>query len=516
MTDRSEYGIYPAIGFARVGDLPLDLADRSSYNLGPERPGWRNWPPIGHDLKVRSPTTGVAQIKKQGCRFRVYRRRWVGETCQEDILDLDHPDVLRVTWRVLVRNCKPVGPRIFSTTGGLRNAGRQTDPAARAALILDPGVVHVEGRRSSATLGTTPMPAGFRSSPTAKPIASLGTLATDRKGNLIVFGGEGRAVSDAPGSPGPTGTFNNDDWFDDTCDGSIRAKVELRSGEVIRFSSIAPSWVVTAPPDYAPSLPNLVSLWDVLHDLGVRELGTAPDIYDRSSKRFRADWRPHFVDDVEPILIATARVRASAAGARSHVSKFAEYTAEGGHPAGSKTPAELFAKLRRPPGFEFLPGGSGTMPDLSEATLTPTQYWAMHQWSRGLCEPGSHQNMPRSHQATRAALEQAVGAAFHPGIEVTHSLADPAWFLSAPFECRIDPAKLAPGDVTKSMALPWHTDFLACGSNWWPTIRPGEVSRAGKLRAWDEGIDSNREMVDKWARLGWINESLVEVERDPI
>lgn len=513
---RVEYGIHPAIGFARVGDLPLDLTDRSSYNLGPERPGWRRWPPSGYDLKRR--VDGVGRIKKQGARFRVYRRRWLGDTCREDVLDLAHPEVCRVTWRVLVRNCKPIGPRIFTDVEGLRNAARQTTPADRAALIMDPGVVYVEGRHQRSELASgKPMPAGFRIANNPEAIGSLGTAASDGKGNLIVFGGEGRALSDAPGSPGPDNIFNNDNWFDDTCDGSIRAEVELVSGEVIHFSAIAPSWVVSAPPDYAPHVPNMVSLFDVLRDVGVRKLGVAPHIYDSSRGRFRADWRPRFDDDIEPILIATARVRATASGARSHVSKFADYTAQG-HPAGGKTPAQLFAKLRRPPGFESMPGGTGNMPDLSEATLTPTQYWAMHQWSRGRCDAGSQiDDLPRSQQATRAALEQAVGAAFHPGIEVTHGLVDASWFLTTPrFEYRLDPAKLAPGDVTKQMAVPWQTDFLACGSNWWPTIRPGEVSRDGQLRSWDEGIASNREMVEKWARLGWIDGALVEVERDPV
>jgi hypothetical protein len=514
---RVEYGIYPAIGFARVGDLPLDLGDRSSYNLGPERPGWRHWPPQGYDLKRR--VDGVGRIKKQGARFRVYRRRWVDGRCQEDILDLAHPDVRRVTWRVLVRNAKAVGPRIFAAAGatGLRNADRQTDAAGRAALILDPGVAYVEGRRTRSELGGKVMPAGFRTQVNADGICTLGTLATDEKGNLIVVGAEGRAVCDAPGSPDPSATFNNDDWFDDTADGSIRAEVELSSGEVVHYSRIAPSWVVTAPPDYAPHVPNLVSLWDVLRDLGVRAIGCAPHIYDRARGRFRDDWRPRFIDDIEPILMATSRLRATHAGARTHVSKFADYEAQR-HPQGSKTPAELFAKLRRPKGFEWLPGGSGNMPDLEEATLTPTQYFAMYQWSRGRCDPGSAlDDLPRSQQATRAALEQAVGAAFHPGIEVTHSFADATWFLTAPqFEYRIDPAKLAPGEVTKRMALPWHTDFLACGGDWWPTIRPSEVNRAGQIRSWDEGIADNREMVDKWARLGWIDATMAEVERDGV
>lgn len=513
MPTRVEYGIHPAIGFARVGDHPFTLQDRSTWLLGPERPGHRSWPPQGYDLKAR--VGGVSRIKKQACRFRVIRRRFEGETCSEDVLDLDHPEVARVTWRVHVRNAKAVGPRIFTSSPGLRNATRQSDPSKRAALIMDPGIIHVEGRWACTLLGgDKPLPAAFRVASGRQPIRSLGHAATDRRGSLLVFAGEGRAVGDGASSE-PNNVFNNDDWFDDTCDGSIRAEVELRSGEIIHSTSIAPSWVVTCPPDYAPFVPNLVSLHDVLHDLAVRKLGIAPGLYDRNTARFSDAWRPSFVDDVEPILMATARLRATAAGARSHVSKFAEYGASS-HPAGSKTPAQLVAKLRRPAEFTQLPSSGGNMPALEEATLTPTQYWAMVQWSRGRCDPGSRlAALPRSTQATRAALEQAVGVAFHPGIEVTHSLADASWFLTTPrFEFRIDPAKLAPGEVTQRMALPWHTDFRACGSEWWPTIRPGEVERGGAVQPWIAGITDNGDMVDKWARLGWVDASLREVERD--
>jgi hypothetical protein len=72
---------------------------------------------------------------------------------------------------------------------------------------------------------------------------------------------------------------------------------------------------------------------------------------------------------------------------------------------------------------------------------------------------------------TRAALAGAVGQGFFPGIEAGRILADPSVYIQ-PFDFRIDPTVLHPGDVTALMAQPWQADFLKCYGNWWPSQRP--------------------------------------------
>jgi len=519
-TPTYEYGIYPAIGIARLGDHPLDLGNANTYNLGPERPAWNAWPAASYDLKAD--VAGVKRIKKQGCRFAIVRRKTIGATVTEELLDLDHPDVVRITWTVKVANAKAAGPRILEAPPpasepwlGYRNWQRRPDWDARMALVLDPGSKSLHGRNQRVELARPDgavMPAAFRVANNAQGIRSLGTAASDAKGNLIMFGGEGRSVSDAPGTPPPSTTFNNDDWFDDVYDGWVQAEVELKSGTVIRSSQIASAWVLSAPPDYAPFNPNLVSLWDVLRDIAVRELGYDTSLF--AAGKFDTSYRPYFDDEIKPLLIATYCVRQTSSLARAGHANFASYTWDNLTKA-----AEVLSRLRKPTLLTQLAGAGSNMPmldagDAGDVTLTPTQYWMIYQWAQGKCLPGSRPGEPISMQRTRAALQQAIGAAFYPGIEVTRTIRNKTWFSSSPrFEFRFDPNKIVPGDVSKEMALPWQTDFAACSSEWWPTIRPGNVKRGAAFAEWLDGINSNQDMVDKWARLGWVDSSLVEVER---
>ncbi len=71
---------------------------------------------------------------------------------------------------------------------------------------------------------------------------------------------------------------------------------------------------------------------------------------------------------------------------------------------------------------------------------------------------------------TRAHLETTVGDPVYPGIETYWIVKMASTFdmsvdatLHPPF--RITP-KLKPGDMTKSLSLPWHSDFGQCNTHW--------------------------------------------------
>src|SRR5262249_52806484 len=84
---------------------------------------------------------------------------------------------------------------------------------------------------------------------------TLGELATDEKGRLLFLGGHGVSRSVTPG--GKPYTFaNNDGWHDDTCDGPVRATVNMDG----RILEAKPAWVVVAPPNYAPDLIGIVTM----------------------------------------------------------------------------------------------------------------------------------------------------------------------------------------------------------------------------------------------------------------
>src|SRR5581483_10452044 len=102
---------------------------------------------------------------------------------------------------------------------------------------------------------------------------------------LIVLGGFGNSQT-------LTGSIihhyaNNDGWRDDTSDGSVNASVKLSDGTTL---DAAGAWVIVAPPDFAPAITNVVTLWDVVQDVSTsRGLLPAPS-------------NPSFTKDVYPIL----------------------------------------------------------------------------------------------------------------------------------------------------------------------------------------------------------------------
>ena len=91
----------------------------------------------------------------------------------------------------------------------------------------------------------------------------LGDLLTDRSGRLIVLGGFGQSRSV---HTKPLRDFvNNDGWCDDVSDGPVRARIQLNgSAETIEPE---PSWVIVAPPDFAPVVENVVTLYDVVYNM---------------------------------------------------------------------------------------------------------------------------------------------------------------------------------------------------------------------------------------------------------
>ena len=563
------YRIHPSIGVARVGNS-------EEYYVAPERAGGLPVLPGGGAFTPADFRDADRRLRRQGARFEVYRYDDGGPPGGAPVRP-GQDGVARIEWTVHLANKKAAWYEFLATAGEfgyapdhpLRNA-LVTDPAERVKLMIDPGPRTLTDRNQSAEFSRTdnphnyPMtfpPEGLR----PRPIDSLGGLRTDDEGRLIVLGGYGHSGSSVP-QPFIVDYANNDRWWDDVSDGPVTARVVHEDGTVIEVED--PAWVGVGPPKYAPQLVNLVSLWDTMFDVAVREFGFRPDIF--ADSIWNRDYLPSWESDVKPIVERAHLYRwVVAIPPHPHNFEFAKLA----DPDPAYNPLrDFYLKLVRPPGgpnilispdtgltmMPYLAGDQcldATSPISSYLTLTSTQYFFLQQWAAGKFVVDAHPPGQGGAALDRAALENAVGGAFMPGIEVTWISRNPLIY-AAPFRLRHKaevPTPLSlgqnlaeglePGDLGKYMALPWQADFNECAHQsigdrvfwWWPVQRPHFVyerigSRLKQVPWVGSDEDQNAvdyiqfaddiQMVEHWQALGFVfNEGtqeeprFVEVER---
>ena len=508
------FRIHPAIGVARVGDS-VD----GSY-LGPELVGatadlsdaQQSTPSNGRYKDDKTPKG----VKRQVARFRVYEYErdasgvWVA-TREVTSADVD------LKWSVHLANRKAAGPKIFES-------GRRNDLVSdRDTLIINGDPTSGPVSVGAGIAGPVPISGKFLDTPVA-----LGEIDVDSAGRLLVFGGSGEAAS--PTHAPADKTFNNDGWYDTTSDGWVRAAVTLRDGTVVDAD---PAWVLVGPPDFAPEIENLITLWDVVTDASNRIFGDPvdPRIIAKSIS---------FPAHVEPILRRVARYRwvtSGVSGAHGDGDSMdflspALLAKLSSNAAGNKQVREdVFNRLRPPEGFAT---NDQNMPPFGGSpSLTKLQYGAMAVWKNGEFEetypnddakwtdPGrftKFDDVPVSLQPTmldRAALQPCVGAAFYPGIEAPERIAGLLdLFPGATTPTFRHPLRISTtlpaGAISEELALPWQTDFLACGFLWWPAARPNDVLRRPdgggdpRQERWALDVDDGDAMVALWARLGFV------------
>jgi hypothetical protein len=375
-------------------------------------------------------------------------------------------------------------------------------------------------------------------------IDSLGDLRTDEQGRLLVAGGYGKAcartlpdgtpyplINGAVG-PGNVADVNEEGWFDDAGDGPVSAALVFADGGV---QPVHGAWVVVADPSFAPQILNVVTLWDQIYDTWVRDLDLCPEIH---GQRFRDTYHPFFDDDLYPIFRAASMQRWT-----TNLPKRAIQAHDAvGRIRAEDDPGETIltglAYIRDPNnprmaslGAPFMPLSTG---DSGRAFLsvTLTQYFFLSQWNRGRFHRKPAPRPGPGELLDQAALFNCVGGDFGPGLEMTFIVKDPELYAqdwresgAGPFRIRTRPldyrqaqasqpflsmgyvplhpapgaveaAPLEPGDVSKFMAVPWHTDFNACATHnpdpnprnlktlyWaWPAQRPVDVHVARDVR----------------------------------
>ncbi len=423
----------------------------TDWFVGPEQPWDRTPPPGGYkDAQCR--------VKRQAARFRLFAIHDDGPPTEVTAADGD------ISWTVHLANRKAISTNSGSAGDLTIDPGPRTLHGADQIAHFDDGVITLPGAP------TTTVP--------------LGEIRTDDDGRLVVLGGFGTSASPLNKT---IGGLHSGDWYDDTSDGPVTASVTIGANT---FTATG-AWVVFGPPKFGAPIDNVIRLWDRLFDMFV------------TAGSLTAPSQPSYTNDIYPILQAahdTAGVIQSASGHHNFT-----------HPiTNTAVAAGIFSELK---------GAGGTMPQLNAAQLTTVQHSLMEQWKNGTFTndwaglPGPA-GVVTPDGMDKAALENAVGAAFAPGIEVGNFVTDPAHF-SAPF--RVDHATVSAGEVTASLSLPWQSDFNACGSHWWPVPRPNQVMRAGSYAEWTlPGISSGADMVAKWHTLGFVTRQagqLVETDR---
>jgi len=292
----ARFRIYPSIGVARLGNGP---AEKQDVIFSPEIP-WANL--FETDNHYLMPD---GKIKKQAQRFYIYecdRRgkplrqidtadyeiRWTAEVANKKPFWYDFNNSLDLSIVSKNRNVSPdfakneLAPGIGAAqrNPNVLVMGERTPHGYnyRKELVNNPPAVSVDETNTRQVIpGQFPNPGPGSESLLAKSLGAppaqvdLGTLEYDG-GTLIFYAADGVSASLNP-SDLNTDFADNSNWFDDICDGRITASITSRSTGVTHHLDDAESaaWVVTAPPDYAPQIQPISTLYDIICGTGTNK-----------------------------------------------------------------------------------------------------------------------------------------------------------------------------------------------------------------------------------------------------
>ncbi|MEU1287671.1 LodA/GoxA family CTQ-dependent oxidase [Kitasatospora sp. NPDC005856] len=483
--------VHPAIGVARVGNSP------EGYYLAPEVPD-----PEPKEPGFYKDASGA--IRREAARFRIYGYNARGEVVAE--LTADNADI---RWQAHLANKKAawyqfqlaldIPDAALAKPAELRNKDVTGD--RRKDLVIDPGPVEITGR------GVEGPDYHLHQGKFMGKEVYLGELRTDEAGRLLVLGGFGQSASY---NGAPVHTYaNNDGWHDDIGDGPVTATVAVGGREL----PVDPAWVVVAPPNYAPMLKGIRTLYDLLFDVFVSN-GTLPFPEKVSFSRHIAPVLQRFLDHqwvnqgfagfyghqgLAPFVNPEAMKRLSSTSRDRRALRRQVFNALRDFSRDGMSPVP----------WPWLYGDGMAVPPrtpLHNMAFSPTQYRMFQYWADGEFEDdwGSVEPardlaaLPFAEQPAaldRAALDFCLADAFHPGCEVTWPIRHPSMYM-APFRIRhrtsdqpepsygtvLTPETAlsvngplyaqGPGDLSRWMAVPWQTDTASCRSGYELALSP--------------------------------------------
>ncbi len=520
----TNYQIHPAVGIARLGSS-------EEFYIGPELPGVTAIPADG---KYRDSSPNRL-LRRQAARFRVFaagEEVTVGKT-------FDGKTVKAIEWTAQLANKKAFwyefdgltgeGPAGYPSSHPVRN-GALTDPMPlrRKKYVIDFGPrTLTSGSQSFSKDPTSGFPETFpgplHNGNAVLEIEKLGEMHADAEGRLTIVGGFGKSGMRGGIPTGPLDFANNPEWFDDTSDGPVSARLIFEDDT---SANAGFAWVLVGPPDFAPGIENLVTMYDLFWNLAVQNFAAAPTLF--SAGAFSTTYKPLYGKEIYPILNRANHygwvIQEAANHHKWNYDAYSKKPYAPPPPPVPPSPTRIFSKLRKPGDGGNAIDSDGLMPRLfgdkgtgTSLTLTPTQYHILQQWKNGTFDnsdwplPSAPPTAITPEGLDRAALENCVGGAFFPGIEAGWILRDPRIFagpfrLKPPIADEFDFTGLTPGSVTMRSALPWQADFLKCGTNWWPAQRPNQVRKTptGGFAEWVRPITHHLELVKDWHTLGLV------------
>lgn len=509
------YKIHPGIGVARVGQsqdgyfLAPETVDGSPFELSP-----------GGEVELRGYKDASFLIRRQGVRFRVFEYERDDMTGALAFTGEVTPDKATIHWSVALGNRKAAGPLMVSSTGPQgervivpRTPGggvslRNNNVADRSQLATAVSLSGIDGvnRALQALRGRI-----------MNQDVLLGEAGTDPLGRLVVLGGVGQSASWQTPMAELRSFLNNDGWVDDIADGPVDAELEFPDGTRQRVQDGA--WAIVGPPDFAPEVQPLISLYDLMLDTLIQ------------AGRLPHPSRVSFQQDIRPLLERAAGLRwvnrkalwSDLATMIQDLAALADRS-EGARPGREDVRNTLLQSETELDGFR----------------LTRTQKEdLLNNWVEGRFESDLNALGPQRNAAEeldRAALTRCMGSGLFPGIEMGFLATNPALyaelgrFTRAPFNDFNGPNTLEAGAVTQRMALPWQADFMECAVEWWPVQRPDTAlfredgSPTPANFRWDRGLvvpqpddfgspQSHLNMVLHFAKLGVLDRITVDGEQ---
>ena len=509
--------IHPFLGVARVGNSKLPGAQ--GCFIGPEISD-----PPEESIDFYRDQSGA--LKRQAARFRIYGL----DASNRVVKELTAADA-DITWTAHLCNRKGAWYQ-FQIAQDIPEAKSMPTPilrnmnvADRRQLVIDPGSREIGGRNISGAkyqfdTGTF----------LGKPV-HLGEIRTDDDGRLLVLGGYGKAES-RNGTHAHSAT-NNEGWYDDTSDGPVTATVRIND----RHIGVIPAWVVVAPPNYAPMLKSVRTMWDRIEDVRQEFIN---DLVPPMTPPARKP--PSFTRDIRPIFQRLSMLQWVNAGfaatfgwkgpydftSPEWIAKLASKSQE---PSQVELRRTLYHHFRQPDRDSLSPlawpwiyGESiNVQPRTGNfyATLGPVQMANLEAWVDGNFDDDTIPTLPLEKlpleeqriMLDRAAMEFCIADVFEPGIELPWILRDAliyedyqaretgddqSWmfpriraaaanFIEPDYGAHLDytPTRLLgqiPGSLTRWLAVPWQADHASCLSayagrfgKFVPTLWPARV-----------------------------------------